>query len=88
MNSVARDVMAYANDCPSGCPMQLYYSNPHVNFSGGSGPPTGTLTPQSGSDPRYRYNAKTIQYLAQGNANFRGPTAPADRIFANGFEPK
>lgn len=39
-------------------------------------------------NPNYRYSAKTLQYLAQGVANFRGATAPANRILFSGFEPK
>ena len=89
VNLVARDVMAYASDCTSGnCPMQLHFSNPHVNFFDGAGPPTGSFAPESMVDSRYRYSAKTLQYLAQGVANFRGATAPADRILFSGFEPK
>ncbi|MCK9488691.1 MAG: M12 family metallo-peptidase [Xanthomonadales bacterium] len=88
VNQVARDLMAYQNPCTGGCPMQLHYSNPFVNFFGGSGPPTGSFSPESIVDPRYRYSARTLQYLAQGVANFRGMTAPADRILFSGFEPK
>jgi len=88
VDQVARDAISYATYCTGGnssaCPAKLIYSNPYLNFPGTS-VPSGRLTQEGSNDPRYRYNAMAIDYLAQGVANFYEPTVADDTIFIDGM---
>jgi hypothetical protein len=41
--------------------------------------------PECFNDARYRNNAKAIDYLALGVANFHEPTVPDDATFVDSF---
>lgn len=83
----ARTIMAYQTNgaCPMGCPIQLHYSNPKVEFQAFPGTPTGTApgAPQLQS----RGNARTSVLLVSTMERFRGPVVADHGVFGHGFEP-
>lgn len=83
----ARTIMAYqtAGPCPLGCPIQLHYANPNVEFQAFPGTPSGTVhgAPQVQS----RGDARTTVLLAPAMERFRGPAPQTGGIFGHGFEP-
>lgn len=86
----ARTIMAYEittgqrTNCANGCPIQLHYSNPQVEFQAWPGTPTGV----NGADAqgRSRVNARTSVLYAPAMETFRGPEVPDFGVYGHGFE--
>lgn len=72
-------------NCPNGCPIQLHYSNPNVDFAAFPGTPSGTLA--GDAQGRHSVNARTAVLYAPRMETFRGPVVPDFGVFGHGFEP-
>lgn len=72
-------------NCPNGCPVQLHYSNPKVEFQAFPGVASGTLL--GDAQGRHSVNARTAVFYAPVMAGFRGPVQPNKGVFGHGFEP-
>ena len=75
--------MAIPNACSFGCPVNLQYSNPNIDFLTYPGVKSGSFT--TDAQGRYKFNARTASLLAPAMANYRGP-AVTDIIFRGDFE--
>ena len=86
----ARSIMSYEfttgpnTNCPFGCPVQLHYSNPYVNFVAWPGVPSGTFALDG--QGRSAVNARTAVLYARDMESFRGAPVPTTGGFGHGFE--
>jgi hypothetical protein len=83
--------MAYENrtgnriNCPFGCPIQLHFSNPNVDFQAFPGTRSGTAA--NDGQGRHSINARTALLYAPMMETFRGPVVPDEGVYGHGFEP-
>lgn len=82
---MAYEIASGANaNCPNGCPIQLHFTNPQVEFQAFPGAPTGTLA--GDAQGRHSVNARTAVLYAPAVERFRGPVKTDKGIFGHGFE--